>query len=136
MWVKCKCVSQISGIQFLLSVARFWALSFRTRLWKIQNHLCFDWHIICFLKCKTNRRLQKVVQNYCIYKEWHKSEFNSLCTCTLHPHLQQKCVLSYGTEKNTSFNRQLSISTRFTRVMPEWANIAQVKTLLLKLKQV
>jgi len=61
-------VSQISAIQFLLSVARFWALSFRTRLWKIQNHLCFDWHIIRFLKCKTNRHLQKVVQNYCIYK--------------------------------------------------------------------
>lgn len=61
-------VSQISGLSFLLSVATVWALSFRPRLGKIQNHLCFDWHIICFLKGKINRHLQKVVQNYCIYK--------------------------------------------------------------------
>lgn len=128
-------VSQISGIQILLSVARSWALSFRTRLWKTQNHLCFDWHIICFLKCKT-KTFAKGCAKLLYLQKWHKSEFNSLCTCTLHSHLQQKSVLSYGTEKNTSFNRQLSISTRFTRVTPEWANIAQVKTLLLKLKQV
>lgn len=122
------------GISLLLHTLR--SVTFNTvfqfiwglQLSKVQNHLCFQ--LAHFLKCKVNRYLQKLCKTILFTEMAQK--WMSLCIYT--PHSLQKCDFRYRTKRNTSFNRQLSISMRFTRITPKWANIAQVKSLLLKLK--